>query len=52
MQSAAPPSSGANTGLTPMKYGLPSGAENLRTKGEYVLSYNNKHKSSNWVCEV
>ena len=29
-----------------------AGAENLRTKGEYVLSYNNKHRQANWVCEV
>ena len=44
-------SSPAEPQLAPMKHGLPVGAENIRAHGGYVLSYNNKHKQANWVCE-
>lgn len=48
-----------------MKYGFPCALplllpviltplarENLRFRSGYVMSYSNKHRTANWVCEV
>eukprot|EP01134_Creolimax_fragrantissima_P005730 CFRG5730T1 len=54
---ASPPSTRPTAaGLQPfpaydiMKYGYP-GLENIRFRNGHVLSYDNRHKTANWVCE-